>query len=167
MKTILILLSFMFVSCVTANTESRDLSAVNTAEGKNINTAFNWKFWERNILKPEDAIQYKEYESKDSPRLNNCLDNCECQGEDSERRCRAQCRRQYSQKEGIKVASIGDQTPFNLLKESQNDFEHLSTEDNNHNNKAPIMFAVDYDCCVKGCIGDGGSSSQCHRVCEE
>ena len=30
MKTILFLFSFMFVSCVTANPESRDLSAVNT-----------------------------------------------------------------------------------------------------------------------------------------
>ena len=30
MKTILFLLSFMFVSCVTANTEGRDLSEVNT-----------------------------------------------------------------------------------------------------------------------------------------
>ena len=27
--------------------------------------------------------------------------------------------------------------------------------------------ADDYDTCVKGCIGDGGSSSECHRVCEE
>ena len=165
MKTILILLSFMFVSCVTANPESRDLSSVNTAEGENITLAhalLHRKKIKTNVIR-QDAIQYK----KVSPLINDCFDDCECHGEDYKRRCRAQCKRQYSQKEGIKVASIGDQNPFNLLKESQNDFEHLSTEDNNHNNKAPIMFAVDYDCCVRGCIGDGGSSSECHRVCEE
>ena len=147
MKTILILLSFMFVSCVTANTESRDLSAVNTELG--------------NVIVSSLASGMAMHD------LRSCLDECECTGENRQRSCRAQCRRQYSQKEGIKVASIGEQTTFNLLKESQNDFEHLSTEDNNHNNKAPIMFAVDYDCCVRGCIGDGGSSSECHRVCEE
>ena len=27
--------------------------------------------------------------------------------------------------------------------------------------------AVDYDTCVKGCIDEGGSSSECHRGCEE
>ena len=34
MKTILFLLSFMFVSCVTANTESRDLSGVKEKPGQ-------------------------------------------------------------------------------------------------------------------------------------
>ena len=65
------------------------------------------------------------------------------------------------------MASIGDQNPFNLLEEAQNNFEHLSTEDNNHEDKAPLMLAVDYDCCVKLCIDEGGSSSECHRGCEE
>lgn len=27
--------------------------------------------------------------------------------------------------------------------------------------------ADDYDTCVKGCIDEGGSSSECHRGCEE
>lgn len=31
----------------------------------------------------------------------------------------------------------------------------------------PPAHAADYDTCVKGCIDEGGSSSQCHRVCEE
>ena len=65
------------------------------------------------------------------------------------------------------MASIGDQNPFNLLEEAQNNFEHLSTEDNNHTDKAPLMLADDYDCCIKLCIDEGGSSSECHRVCEE
>ena len=47
MKIIILLFSFVFVSCVTANTGKRDLSAVNTAEGENTKTAFNWKFWEK------------------------------------------------------------------------------------------------------------------------
>ena len=38
MKTILILLSFMFVSCVTANTESRDLSGVKEKPEQNQTT---------------------------------------------------------------------------------------------------------------------------------
>ena len=140
MKIIFLLLSFVFVSCVTANTGERDLSVVNTEIGSVI------------------AL---------SRLLNDCFDDCECRGEDYRRRCRAQCRRQYSKKAGIKVASIGDQNPFNLLKESQNNFDQLSTKDKNHEDKSPLMLADDYDCCVRGCIGDGGSSSQCHRVCEE
>ena len=38
MKTLIFLLSFMFVSCVTANTESRDLSGVNEKPEQNQTT---------------------------------------------------------------------------------------------------------------------------------
>ena len=31
----------------------------------------------------------------------------------------------------------------------------------------PPAHADDYDTCVKRCIDEGGSFSQCHRVCEE
>ena len=171
MKTLIFLLSFMFVSCVTANTESRDLSAVNTAEDENTKIAFNWKFWEN---------RSKQRKNQNKP-LTDCYSECEedfenptdpCYSSTHDRRiklnrCLRRCNRSYSKKEGVKVASIRDQNPFNLLKESQNSFEHLSTEDNNHNNKTPIMLAVDYDCCVKICIDEGGRFSECHRVCEE
>ena len=147
MKAIFLLLSLVFVPCVTANTESRDLSGVNpepdlssAVENKNLKTAFNWKFWERNILKPEDAQkEIKPY------------DPCSYCGSDWS--CRCECKYEAMLEHKIKVTGIGDQNPFKLLKESQ---------DNNQ-----LMLAADYDTCVKMCICEGGSSSQCHRVCEE
>ena len=33
--------------------------------------------------------------------------------------------------------------------------------------KRPLMLAADYYTCVRGCIIEGGSSSECQRVCEE
>ena len=57
--------------------------------------------------------------------------------------------------------------PFNLLKESQNDFEHLSTsQDKNYKDKAPLMLADDYEDCMCDCIANGGSTRGCHDVCE-
>ena len=168
MKTILFLLSFMFVSFVTANTESRDLSAVNTDKDNNIKTAFNWKFWEwEREQTPEQTPEQKQDQIR--RKYNSCKRSCPdpC-AEDSYKNCMSYCfDKYYSKKEGVKVASIGDQNRFNLLKESQNDFEQLSTKDKNHEDKAPLMLAVDYDCCVKLCIDEGGSSSECHRICEE
>ena len=121
-----------------------------------------WKFWERNTLKPEPK--------KDNTKINNCYKRCResdfpCNYQVN--KCNRGCyNRYYSEKEGVNVASIGDQNHFNLLEESQNDFEHLSTsQDKNHEDKSPLMLADDYDTCVKGCIGEGGSSSQCHKVC--
>ena len=178
MKAIIFLLSFMFVFCVTANTEGRDLSAVNTAEGENIKTAFNWKFWKKNTPKPEeglyeDAPSYKEDspEYKHNWRLDSCLNDCANDPCNSWFRdgCNV-CYRwhgKYHTKEDVKVASIGDQNPFNLLKESQNDFEHLSTsQDKNYKDKAPLMLADDYEDCMCDCIANGGSTRGCHDVCE-
>ena len=180
MKTILFLFSFMFVSsCVTANKESRDLSAVNTAEGKNINTAFNWKFWERNTPKPEeglyeDAPRYKEdspeYKENYNRKVADCLENCRMNDPcafygPSGCGCRQMSGKTHTKKD-VKVASIGDQNPFNLLKESQNDFEHLSTsQDKNYKDKAPLMLADDYEDCMCSCI-PYGSTRGCHEVCE-
>ena len=161
MKTILILLSFMFVSsCVTANTESRDLSAVNTAEDENITLAHallhTRKKIQTNVIPPKKRIKLKR------PCSAIC-DRCDLG-------CLSKCRNRAMSEQNLKVASIEDQNYFDLLKESQSEFEdrqddffdQLSTEDHNH-----IMLAVDYDTCVKGCICEGGSSSACHRVCEE
>ena len=178
MKVIILLFSLMFVSCVTANTKSRDLSGVNpepelssAIENKNINTAFNWKFWE-----------WREEKAKRKQHITDCRSQCErgyydlsdpCYRDSPSsrelrmERCFRSCYRDYSKKEGVKVTSIGDQNPFDLLKESQDDFTKLQTEDHNHKDKAPIMLAMDYDCCVKTCIDDGGSGSECHRGCEE
>ena len=165
MKKIIFLLSFVFVFCVTANTESRDLSAVNTAEDKNIKTAFNWKFWERNTPKPEEDSP----EHKHNPKLYNCLNDC--YNDPCDKYCETQCQRWYgktnTKKEGVKVASIGDQNPFNLLKESQNGFEHLSTsQDKNHKDKAPLMLADDYEDCMCDCIANTQSTRGCQEVCE-
>ena len=166
MKAIILLFSFMFVSCVTANTGERDLSAVNTAEGENTKTAFNWKFWEKWKVEKKQREQTPEQKQRKYDICKrNCPDPC---SEYRYKSCMDYCfDKYYSKKEGVKVASIGDQNPFNLLEEAQNNFEHLSTEDNNHEDKAPLMLAVDYDCCVKLCIDEGGSSSECHRGCEE
>ena len=166
MKTILFLFSFMFVSCVTANTESRDLSAVNTAEDENITTAFNWKFWENISEKRKKQKNFRiDCYNECEEDFENPTDPCYSDTYDLRirlKRCYGKCNRFYSKKEGVKVASIGDQNPFKLLEESQGDFEHLSTKD-----KAPLMLADDYDCCVKRCIDEGGSFSVCHRICEE
>ena len=159
MKALIFLLSFMFVFCVTANPESRDLSTVNTAEDENITLAhalLHRKKIQTNVIPPKKRIKLKR------PCSAIC-DRCDLG-------CLSKCRNRAMSEQNLKVASIEDQNYFNLLKESQTDFEdrqsdffeQLSTEDHNH-----IMLAADYDTCVKGCICEGGSSSQCHRVCEE
>ena len=179
MKTILFLLSFMFVSCITANPENRDLSAVNTAEDENTKTAFNWKFWEWNTPKPEeglyeDAPRYKEdspeYKENYNRKVADCLENCRMNDPcafygPSGCGCRQMFGKPHTKK-GVKVASIGDQNPFNLLKESQSNFEQMSTsQDKNHKDKAPLMLADDYDDCMCDCIANGGSPEGCNEVC--
>ena len=161
MKTILFLFSFMFVSsCVTANTESRDLSAVNTKPEHSLKE-----------IKPQPKVSFLNWlfgNDNDKEILADCYSICEegyhnlsdpCYQSASGRerrlnRCLGRCNRSYGKKESVKVASNRDQNPFNLLKESQND-------------KAPVMLALSFDCCVKTCIDDGGGSSECHRGCEE
>ena len=170
MKIILLLLSFVFVSCVTANTGTRDLSAVNTAEDENIKTAFNWKFWERNTPKPEEGLNEDSpgYKKKYNRKIADCLEKCR-RNDPCAFYIAGNCGcRKMSTKGGIKVASIGDQNPFNLLKEAQNNFEHLSTsQDKNYKDKAhPLMLADDYEDCLCDCIGNGGSTRGCHEVCE-
>ena len=154
MKTILFLFSFMFVFCVTANTESRDLSAVNTAEDKNIKTAFFWIFKTKN------------------QKLHECFSNCSnCDTIRQRKSCKLNCKSMYSQKEGVKVASIGDQNPFNLLKESQSEdrqdasFEQLFTEDNNHTDKASPILAG-YDECVNACVSQCHHEDDCRGACK-
>ena len=179
MKKIILLLSFVFVSCVTANTGERDLSAVNTAEGENINLAhalLHRKKIQTNVIPPTPKKRKQSPEQRQRGYhtcKRSCPDPCV---EDSYKSCMRYCyNKYYSKKEGVKVTSIGDQNPFKLLDEAQNNFEQpqsdffeqLYTEDNNHIDKAPLMLAVDYDCCVKLCIDEDGSFSQCHRVCEE
>ena len=171
MKTILFLFSFMFVSsCVTANPEGRDLSAVNTAEDENTKIAFNWKFWERNTPKPEDAQNKPLEEIEYNYKLEHCLNDCRNNPCDYSYRngCNI-CYKWHGKthtKESIKVASIGDQNPFNLLKESQSNFEQMSTsQDKNHKDKAPLMLADDYDDCMCDCIANGGSPGVCNEVC--
>ena len=168
MKALIFLLSFMFVSCVTANPESRDLSAVNTDE--NIKTAFNWKFWERDTPKPEPEEDTPRYTPEQRRKINDCLNTCRMYDP-----CAfymsgsCGCRQMFGKphiKEGVKVASIGDQNPFNLLEEDQNNFEHLSTsQDKNYKDKAPLMLADDYEDCMCSCI-PYGSTRGCHEVCE-
>ena len=157
MKRIILLFSFVFMSSfVTANTKSRDLSGVNpepelssAVENKNLNTAF---FWNRKKQreKEQQVDEYKE-------RIANCRSECKEENDGNPcynlNKCYRRCYRSYSKKEGVRVASIGDQNPFTLLEESQDE--------------NPIMLAVDYNTCVKGCVCEGGSSSECHRVCEE
>ena len=171
MKTILFLLSFMFMSCVTANTESRDLSAVNTAEGENITLAHALLYRNTKPNKPNNIFQDIQQQRREKIKLKRpCSEICD--------RCDLSCLRKCGRynamsEQNLKVASIEDQNYFNLLKESQSEdrqgdfFDYLSTEDNNNKDKTPLMLADDYDTCVKGCICEGGSSSECHRVCEE
>ena len=156
MKTILFLLSFMFVSCVTANPESRDLSAVNTAKDENIKTAFFWS--ERRG--PFKYIRKKKQWLKDC--LGQCI-NCFHINKDQQEKksCESTCMSRYSQKEGVKVASIGDQNPFNLLKESQSE----DREDNNHTDKDPLMFAG-VDECVYACMNDCIHEDDCRAACK-
>ena len=177
MKTIILLLSVVFVSCVTANTGKRELTY---SEDKNIETAFNWKFWERNTPTPEedlyeDAPSYKEDSPESEKNYNrkiaDCLENCRRNNPCAyyiSRNCG--CRQMFGKphtKKGVKVASIGYQNPFNQLKESQNDFEHLPTsQDKNYKDKTPLMLADDYEDCMCDCIGNGGSTRGCHDVCE-
>ena len=118
MKIFILLFSAVFASCVTANTESRDLSAVNTAEDKNTKTAFNWKFWERKQIEQTPEQTPEQIQRKYNSCKRNCPDPC---SEDRYKSCMDYCfDKYYSKKEGVKVASIGDQNLFNLLKESQN-----------------------------------------------
>ena len=137
MKAIIFLLSFMFVSCVTANTETRELSGVNP---------------EKETLAGEMLAHYDpcgDHTHNPSPRprgfwgwLFGSLDD------------------PYGDiiilnKEGVKVASYGDLNAFELLKESQSDVE-----------EAPIQLAADYEDCMDSCRCDGGSSEGCHEVCK-
>ena len=63
MKTILFLLSFMFVSCVTANPEGRDLSAVNEKPEQNQTTIEDKK---RPLMLVDD--------------VEDCMIDCEANG---------------------------------------------------------------------------------------
>ena len=148
MKTIMFLLSFMFVSCVTANTETRELSGVNP-ETENLAIDDNTS----GVMLAHHKDECGNYIPHDEParptpkksfweRLFGSLDD--------------PYKDIIINKEGVKVASYGDLNAFDLLKESQTDTE-----------EAPIKLATDYDTCVKCCIDEGGSSSQCRRVCEE
>ena len=128
MKTILILFSFMFVSCVIANTESRDLSGINEPE-QNQTTIEDKK---RPLMLVDD------YE--------DCMTGCEYAG-GTYKRCHKVCK--YDNIYG--ALGAGDRLSSQSPKES----------------KKPLMLADDYDTCVKQCIRDAGSSSFCHRVCEE
>ena len=161
MKTILFLLSFMFVSCVTANPESRDLSAVNTAEDENIKTAFNWKF--KKWKKDDRSLTYcySECEKRDKQRLNDPCYN-DISREHKLNNCYTICNYSFSQKEGVKVASIGDQNPFNLLKEAQGGFFNQPTT---HNEKTSLRLAG-YGECVDACVADGHCEDDCRRACK-
>ena len=127
MKALIFLLSFMFVSCVTANTESRDLSAVNEKPDQ-----------EQTLI--EDKTRPLMLADDYDDCMIDCIDNG-----GSERGCHCVC--------GWETGGC--------YKYSQSPKE----------NKKPLMLADHIDCddfgCVKGCICEGGSSSQCHRVCEE
>ena len=167
MKAIIFLLSFMFVSCVTANTESRELSGVNP---------------EKETLAIEDNPS-KVMLAHSSP----CSHDHDYDYPDPDRPAPKKRKGFWGwlfgslddpyediiiNKEGVKVASYGDLNYFELLEEIEetegNFFKQLSPLTKNPAiDNPPLMLAVDYDTCVKCCIHEGGSSSQCHRVCEE
>ena len=171
MKILILLLSCMFMSGVTANTESRDLSNIGSALGdENIKTAFLEfleRAWERaQERKRERKREYeREQEREQERRLDNCLSDCPRRGCDGHESCTNWCRNRYTKKEGIKVAGIrAPQNLFNQLEEPEDFFyEQLSAPPD----KTPLRLADDYYCCVVGCLDEGGSYLECYRICEE
>ena len=122
-------------------------------------------------LNEKETIEPKTYQSCYNLCTRQNVERGPCDGHID---CKSRCRRQYSKKEGVKVASYGNQSYFDLLeelKDTEDDFfEQLLINPLDKNatiDAPPLMLAVDYDTCVKCCIDEGYSSSECHRSCEE
>ena len=152
MKSIILLLSVVFVSCVTANTGKRDLSGINekpaqgqTPDDDQAPLVKNQKLWQDIRKKQPKENQTDQFDQKDDSSPSNCREYCsDATFYDYEVcYCKCQIENMFSQTER-KVAMSGENS--------------VITE---------LMLATDYDTCVRLCICEGGRSSVCHRVCEE
>lgn len=184
MKTILILLSFMFVSsCVTANTESRDLSGVNEKPDQKQTLIEDKK---RPLMLVDD------YE--------DCMTGCEDAG-GTYKRCHKVCKydniygtlgagdrlSSQSPKESKKPLMLADYTTcmYGCQRDGGSEeechdvcrtdwrcirdrpltcpFAQKPTE-----NKKPLKLAISsYVICMNACQRDGGTEEDCHYVCSE
>ena len=158
-----VILFFWLVFCVTADAESGAPAGADpetekfALEEKPLKTAWIWKLWKRGEENQEE-IQEAVLKEDFMNCLNNCKDVywhvCDPTMKTLEERegCYNDCKNRYkSERKRYNIESRYIEMP------SLPNLDELRFNCSG--------WTCDYDCCVNGCMGDGGSSSQCHRAC--